>query len=227
MNPLCRSSQPAARLRCGCQIYNQREARGAQEASLIEFLESASDVLAVRITGKLAEDELQTITDRLERSLAAQEETHIFVEPVDCDGFAWSALGAYLPRAAKMLGQLERFGRVAIGPDIGWLRAAARVERALLPGLRYELFTPDERTQALAWIEGRSERPHRAALTLLTTDNPTSSASRWTAASARRSCTAWSRTSASCSTTARARSVCSDGSHGSASRRWAASTQNS
>lgn len=139
---------------------------------MIEFLESGTDVLAVRITGKLAHDELQTVTERLERSLNAQEKTHVFVELVDYDGFPWSALGDYLPRAAKLLGQLERFGRVAIVTDIGWIRLAARVESALLPGIRYELFTPDERAQALAWVEGRSELPHRAATTLLTTDDP-------------------------------------------------------
>ena len=139
---------------------------------MIEFLESRTDVLAVRITGKLVHDELQTVTERLERSLEAQEKTHVFVELVDYDGFPWSALGDYLQRAAKLLGRRERFGRVAIVTDIGWIRLAARVESALLPGIRYELFTPDEGAQALAWVEDRSELPHRTATTLLTTDDP-------------------------------------------------------
>lgn len=56
--------------------------------------------------------------------------------------------------------------------DVCWIRWAARLESALLPGIHYELYTSAARAQALAWVEGRSELPHRPGLTFIATDNP-------------------------------------------------------
>ena len=139
---------------------------------MLEYLDSAADVIAVRIEGKLSRDELMGIVDRLERAFAANEKTHIFVEIADYHGFDWSALGEYLPHAFRMLGQREKFGRIAIVSDLGWIRWASRVESALIPGLSYETYMMDEREQALAWVEGRSPYPHGQALTLIETDKP-------------------------------------------------------
>jgi hypothetical protein len=78
----------------------------------------------------------------------------------------------YLERALPMLGQLARFGRVAVVSESAWLRALTRLESALLPNISYQTFTPDEREQALAWVEGRSSQPHGPALWVIDTDRP-------------------------------------------------------
>lgn len=139
---------------------------------MIEYIQSSEDVIALRITGKLTRDELEAITARVEKSLAENGKTHIFVEVEDYSGFELSALPDYLPRAMHMLGQRERFGRIAVVSDIAWVRWATRLESALLPGISYETYAMDEREQALAWVEGRSPFPHGQALTLIETDRP-------------------------------------------------------
>jgi hypothetical protein len=139
---------------------------------MLEYLESAPDVIAVRISGRLSRDEIMGTTDRIERSFAANEKTHIFVEIADYHGFDWTALGEHLPHAWKLLRQREKFGRIAVVSDLTWIRWATRIESALIPGLSYETYRMDEREQAFAWVEGRSPFPHGEALTLIETDRP-------------------------------------------------------
>ena len=139
---------------------------------MIDYLETAADVIALRISGRLSRDEIMGTSDRIERAFAANEKTHIFVEIADYHGFDWTALGEHLPHAWKLLRQREKFGRIAVVSDLAWIRWATRVESALIPGLSYETYRMDERDQALAWVEGRSPYPHGAALTLIETDRP-------------------------------------------------------
>jgi hypothetical protein len=150
----------------------ERLGHGSKELAMIEYLNSSGDVIAVRIEGRLSRDEMMGIVDLIERAFAANEKTHLYAEIADYHGFDWTALGEYLPHALKMLGQREKFGRIAIVSDLAWLRWASRVESALIPGLSYETYTMEEREQALAWVEGRSPWPHGPALTLIETDKP-------------------------------------------------------
>jgi len=139
---------------------------------MIEYISSNPDVIALRIGGRLERDELEDITARVEKSLAENEKTHIFVEIEGFSGFDLSALPQYLPSAAAMLGKLDRFGRIAVVSDQRWVRWWTRIESALLPGIGYETFSADRRDQALAWVEGRRELPHGPSIRIIETDKP-------------------------------------------------------
>lgn len=139
---------------------------------MIEYLETTPDVIAVRIEGRLSRDEIMGIVARIEQAFTGEGKTHIFAEIADFHGFDWTALGEYLPHALGMLGQREKFGRIAVVSDLAWIRWATRIESALIPGLSYETYKMGEREQALAWVEGRSPYPHGQALTLIETGNP-------------------------------------------------------
>jgi hypothetical protein len=139
---------------------------------MLETLPSASDVIAIRLSGKLGRKELDPIVDRLEAALAEHDKTHVYAEVTDFGGIEIADLLHYLGRALPFFRKLDRFGRVAVVSDQAWLRAAAKVESALLPHVSYETFTLAEREQALAWVEGRSRLPHGAAFKLIETDKP-------------------------------------------------------
>ncbi|OAN64950.1 STAS/SEC14 domain-containing protein [Sphingomonas sp. TDK1] len=121
---------------------------------MFEFIDSADDVIALSISGKITTAELDAIMDRLEPALAKNEKTHVFVETRTIDGIEVSGLPSYLARAVPILTRLPRFGRVAIVADQTWVRIAARVESLLLPFISYRTFTPDQRDEALAWVRG-------------------------------------------------------------------------
>ena len=139
---------------------------------MFDYLDSAPDVIAVRVEGRLSRDEILDLVARIERAFAGNEKTHLFVEVADFHGFDWTSLGEYLPHAWRMLGQREKFGRIAVVSDLAWIRWATRLESALIPGLSYETYRMEEREQALAWVEGRSRYPHGEAVTLLETGDP-------------------------------------------------------
>lgn len=121
---------------------------------MFEFIDSADDVIALSISGKITTAELDAIMDRLELALANNEKTHVFVETRTVDGIEVSGLPSYLARAVPILTRLPRFGRVAIVADQTWIRIAARVESLLLPFISYRTFTPGRRDEALAWVRG-------------------------------------------------------------------------
>lgn len=122
---------------------------------MLELIDSADDVIAVKVSAKLSSDELDAILDRLEDVMARHEKTHVFVETHSIEGIELSGLSSYIARAMPLFGKLARFGRVAVVADQAWVRAATRIESAVLPFISYKVFTPDQRDHALAWVEGK------------------------------------------------------------------------
>ena len=139
---------------------------------MLEYLKSADDVLAFRIGGKPGAAELDDVVQRVERALQANAKTHMYMEVIEFGGFDLGSYLRHLPRSIAMLGQLDRFGRIAVVADQGWIRVWTRIESALLPGIRYEIYSPGERDVALAWVEGRRDSPHDPSISFIDTDNP-------------------------------------------------------
>ena len=139
---------------------------------MIETLQSKPDVIAIRIRDRLVLSDLDPVIDRIEASLRDRDKTHVFAEFEHLHSLEAKGIGSYLGRAMAMLGKLDRFGRIAAVADQSWIRWAARVESALLPGIRYETFTSAERDRALAWVEGRVQLAHGSSLKLIETDRP-------------------------------------------------------
>lgn len=139
---------------------------------MLEFLPTTDSAIAVRIDGRVEARDFGAVLDRVEASLSARERTHFYVEVEALSGVDLDGMGAYVVRATGLLGRLERFGRIALVADQSWIRWAARIESALLPKVRYETLTLAEREQALAWVEGKAEHPHRPALKIIDTDKP-------------------------------------------------------
>lgn len=139
---------------------------------MINVRKAEGGIIVLTAGGKLEHTDLEQITTIVEQSLATNERTHLYIEVEEFSGLELAALPAYLPRAAAMLKQLHKFGRIAVVTDAAWVRFLTKVESALLPGIRYETFLPRERTEALAWVEGRRDLPHAAAFKIIETDQP-------------------------------------------------------
>ncbi|KJZ21256.1 STAS/SEC14 domain-containing protein [Loktanella sp. S4079] len=69
--------------------------------------------------------------------------------------FALPTLGAFgveLSKLPKLLRAVGKFDRCALLSDAGWLRTAAEVEGALIPGLKIKSFELAEVDAAEAWL---------------------------------------------------------------------------
>lgn len=125
---------------------------------MLEFIDSADDVIALRVSGKITGADLDAIMDRLDALMAVRDKVHVFVETHGIDGLELSGLPAYTARAMPLFTRLNRFGRVAVVADQAWVRLGTRIESALLPFISYRVFEPGERDEALAWVAGEHEQ---------------------------------------------------------------------
>ena len=121
---------------------------------MLEMIECADDVIATRISGKITVDDLTTVMDRLDAAMARHDKVHVFVETCGIDGIAIAALPVHIARATPLFAKLSHFGRVAVVADQAWIRAATRIESALLPFISYRVFEPAQRDEALARVTG-------------------------------------------------------------------------
>ena len=121
---------------------------------MLEELDSVGDVLAVRVSHKITGTDLDRIMDRLDRLMANHGKIHVFVETHAIDGIELTSLPGYIARAMPLFGKLDRFGRVGVVADQAWIRAGTRLESAMLPNIKYRVYEPGERAEALAWVTG-------------------------------------------------------------------------
>ncbi|MGK6355265.1 STAS/SEC14 domain-containing protein [Sphingomonas sp. DT-207] len=66
----------------------------------------------------------------------------------------------HLPSLFRLIRQVER---VAIVADAGWVRAASRIESALIPGLHYEVYERHEAAHAREWLLRHTDVAHPSA----------------------------------------------------------------
>lgn len=121
---------------------------------MLEELDSAADMIAVRISNKITGEDLDKVMDRLDAIMAGHDKVNVFVETQRINGIELTSLPGYMARALPLFGKLNRFGRVAVVADQGWIRAGTRMESAMLPNIKYRVYEPDERAEALAWVTG-------------------------------------------------------------------------
>ena len=119
---------------------------------MLEIIPSPDDVIALKISGSIKGQELDTIMDRLDGIMASHEKVHVFVETHSIAGLELASLPHYFGRAMPMFGKLNRFGRVAVVADQAWIRVGTRIESAMLPFITYRTYEPDERAAALTWV---------------------------------------------------------------------------
>lgn len=62
------------------------------------------------------------------------------------------ALGVELQRLPKLFALLGKFERCAVLSDTGWLRTAAEIEGAVIPGIAIKSFELHEAEAAEAWL---------------------------------------------------------------------------
>jgi hypothetical protein len=119
---------------------------------MLEMIASPDDVIALKVSGSIKGDELDTIMDRLDSVMTSHDKVHVFVETRGIAGLELASLPHYFSRAMPLFGKLNRFGRVAVVADQAWIRLGTRLESAVLPMISYRTYEPDERDEALTWV---------------------------------------------------------------------------
>ncbi|MEE4153191.1 MAG: STAS/SEC14 domain-containing protein [Erythrobacter sp.] len=99
----------------------------------------------------------------VKRQREAGEGGNLLVDATSLAEFSFPALSEQLMHLPTLLRYIYSLDRIAILSDEEWLRSAARLESALLPGVEYQVYDDDEAEAALAWVLEESDEPHRDA----------------------------------------------------------------
>jgi hypothetical protein len=94
---------------------------------MISVLDRPDDVIAISVSHKINGSDLESIMDRLDSVMAANDKVHVFVEARSIEGIEISGLPSYVARAMPLIGKVSRFGRVAVVADQSWVRVGTRL----------------------------------------------------------------------------------------------------
>ncbi|WP_342077047.1 STAS/SEC14 domain-containing protein [Yoonia sp. SS1-5] len=119
---------------------------------MLKVTKPAPNRLDIQLEGTMDAEKMRHGLDTLLR-LSADINQGVMMYRIK--GFTMPTLGAlgvefgYLP---KLMGLVGRFDKCAVCCDTAWIRTAAEVEGAIIPGLDIKTFDLDDRDGAEAWL---------------------------------------------------------------------------
>jgi len=121
---------------------------------MLKRLDAPDNVLALQVSGMISEGDVAASIIWMDEALAAHPTLHVFAEVDDLTGVDPSGLVYGWTNGVHLLNRLQCFGRVAIVSEDRWVRALARLESAVLPGISYRVVGPRDREAAFKWVCG-------------------------------------------------------------------------
>lgn len=110
----------------------------------------------IELTGRLDAEAMRTgLDDLIEQSEDIANGLMLYT----ITEFAMPSAGAFaveFGRLPKLFGLIGKFDRCAVLTDTAWLRTAAEIEGALIPGLEVRGFELGQNDAAEAWLAGRT-----------------------------------------------------------------------
>lgn len=88
---------------------------------------------------------------------------HVLIDLTALGDFTLSSVMVEFAHVPILLKWVYGLDRIAIVSDDDWVRTAARLESALLPGVSYAVYDEDEAEAARAWVLGKADTPHKGA----------------------------------------------------------------
>jgi hypothetical protein len=117
---------------------------------MIEVLPSSDTVVALRVSGRVDENDIERAIQVIEAALVREERIALYSE-LEISSITPGALARDLRYGLGMLRELHRFARAAVVTSQSWVRGIAQIEARIFPQLEIRVFTPEERDEALAW----------------------------------------------------------------------------
>ena len=119
---------------------------------MLKVSKVAANRVDLELAGSLDADAMRTGLDDLIAKSDGVENGLMLYTITDFSMPTASAIGVEFQRLPKLFGMISKFDRCAVLSDQAWLRSAAEIEGALIPGLKIKAFELDQRTQAEDWL---------------------------------------------------------------------------
>ena len=121
---------------------------------MLEVTKLADDRVDIAISGKLDADAMAEGLDQLITASAEVNHGKILYTISDIGMPSFSAIAVEFKRLPALMGLLGKFDKVAVLSDIGWIKKAAEIEGAVIPGLAINTYDLEETDAAEVWLEG-------------------------------------------------------------------------
>lgn len=131
----------------------------------------APTVNQIIVTQKLTQEDARKFVSFAE-GLEDSAKSNLLFDLANIDGLDFSAVWQEMSNLGVVVRMLGKLDRIAIVADKPWLRTAARIESAMLPGVTYEVFSSDKAGQARDWVLSKTDRPHGDAVRVIDVGDP-------------------------------------------------------
>ena len=112
----------------------------------------AANRLDLAISGSIDKTEMARLLDELIAQSADVTGGRMLYRISDFSMPGLAAIAVEIRRLPQLFGLIRRFDRIAVISDAAWIRRAAEIEGALIPGLAVKSFEPGAAEAAEAWL---------------------------------------------------------------------------
>jgi len=121
---------------------------------MLEITKKSPNRVDIDLKGELDANEMARGLDQLIAQSEGVENGQMLYRVTSFAIPELAALGVEIRRLPKLFSLLGKYDRCAVLTDTKWLRTAAEIEGALIPGLAIKAFPLDEADAAEAWLAG-------------------------------------------------------------------------
>ncbi|MEH6725078.1 MAG: STAS/SEC14 domain-containing protein [Hyphomicrobiales bacterium] len=119
---------------------------------MFKITQPSANRLDIEINGSLDADTMRTALDDLIEKSENIQNGRMLYRITDFSLPTMGAFGVEMARLPKLFGLLGKFDKCVVLSDSNWIRKAAVVEGALLPGIDIKSYEFDEIDAAEAWL---------------------------------------------------------------------------
>jgi len=119
---------------------------------MLKITKPSANRVDIELSGTLDADTMRAGLDDLIAKSEGVTKGRMLYTVTDFSLPTLGALGVELHRLPKLFALLGKFERCAVLSDAGWLRTAAEIEGAVIPGIAIKSFELHETEAAEAWL---------------------------------------------------------------------------
>lgn len=119
-----------------------------------EIANSKPNQIDLSLSGSLDAVEMSLLLDEFLAASKDMEHGKMLYSVTKFEMPTISALAVEIKYLPRLFSLLSRIDKVALCCDADWIKTAAKIESAILPGITVETFGPDDKTEAQAWLDG-------------------------------------------------------------------------
>lgn len=123
---------------------------------MIDIERIAPDAHQFLVYGEISRDDIAAFIAFAKAQVESGERSHALFDMTSIASLpTLSAITLELANMGTLMKWVYQLDRIAVVSDEAWLRAASRIESALLPGVSYAVYDADEADKARAFVLGK------------------------------------------------------------------------